>query len=113
MTVREQLAEAASTVDGVTVTPYYVGANGPGRGFIRLDRVDYPNRFGGVARWNVVLHVPDDITKAEQWVEAKAPLVRDALAEHLVVTSVVPGRIDLLGVGVFPCLFINGHREED
>lgn len=113
MTVREELAAAATTVDGVKVTPYYTGATEPGRGFIRLDRVDYPNRFGGIARWNVVCHLSSDISTAEKWVETKSPLIRAALAEHLVITSMVPGRIDLLGVGVFPCLFINGHREED
>lgn len=112
MTVREDLAAAASTVDGVTAHPYFVQSTKPGHTFIRLERIDYPNPFGGICHWNVVVVLPQDTAAAEQYVEEKVPLVRAAIGEHAVVTSVVPQRLDT-GSGVLPVAFINCHREEE
>lgn len=111
MTTRQELATAASTVDGVTGHPYVSANTDPGTAFVRLDRVEYPNPFGGVAHWSVVVILPQ--IDPEQYLEAKLPALKSALDPHLVITSVRPQRIDITGVGVLPCAFINGHREED
>lgn len=112
MSVREDLAAAASSVDGITGHPYFVQTTTPGHAFVRLERIDYPNAFGGVVRWNVVLILPQDLGQAERFLEDKVPAIREAVGEHLVVTSVQPQRLELAGVGVVPVAFVNGHREE-
>lgn len=112
MSVREELATAAGTVPGVTAHPYFVQSTAAGTVWIRLERIDYPNPFGGVVRWNVVLVLPQDQAQAERELERLAPLLRTALEPHLAIDSVEPQRLDLQGIGIVPVAFINGHREE-
>lgn len=113
MSVRQDLADAANAVQGITAHPYVVADLDPGTTYVRLERIDYPNPFGGVLHLNVVVILPQDLAAAEQYIEAKVPALRAAIEEHLVVTSVTPQRLDLTGVGVVPCVFINGHTEEN
>ena len=80
---------------------------------VRLDRIEYPNPFGGVARWNVVVALPQDMAAAEKFIEDKVPALRAAVGEHMVVTEVLPQRLNITGVGELPCVFINGFREEE
>ena len=111
-TVRAKLAAAASTVDGVTGQPYFVQTSAPGVALVRLDRIEYPNRFGGVAYWSVVLTLPQDFNAGEHYFEDVVPKLRDALAPHLAVETIRPQLIDF-GAGTLPCAVITGHREED
>lgn len=113
MSTRTEIATAASTVDGINGHPYLVGDTQPGTLYPRLDRIEYPNRFGGVAFWNVVLVVPQDLAAAEKYLEDKLPDLRTALASVLAITSVAPVRLDVPGVGLLSVAFINGHREAD
>lgn len=110
--VRAALADAASTVGGLTGHPYFVQVTEPGNVLIRLERIEYPNPFGGVAHWNAVLVLPQDSAEAEKYIESHVPGLLDALKPHLSVTSVVPQRLDITGVGVIPVVFVNGHRED-
>ncbi|GAB3990110.1 hypothetical protein [Nocardioides marmoraquaticus] len=113
-TVRDLLATAATQAGGVgTVSPYYRQTTKPGDGFVRLERIEYPNPFGGVCYWNVVLLLPQSLDDAERWIEQYVPDVRRALAEHMTVTRVRPERLIFPGAGEVPCVFINGSREED
>lgn len=111
MSIRDDLADAASTVDGLTGHPYYVQTTNPGTVLVRLDRVEYPNRFGGVAHWALVLVGPQDAASAEHYFEEKLPPLREAVGMHLAVTSVTPSLVDF-GAGAIPCAVISGHREE-
>lgn len=113
MSARTEIADAASTVEGITAHPYYVQGTRPGHTFVRLERTTYPNPFGGICHWNVVVVLPQDLATAEQYLEVRLPQLRDALAEHLVITEVLMQRLNIPGVGDLPCAFINGHREED
>ncbi|MDF1705064.1 MAG: hypothetical protein P1U38_09845 [Aeromicrobium sp.] len=111
--VRQLIAEAASTVKGVTGYPYFVQSTAPGSTEVRLERIDYPNAFGGVGHWNVVVLLPQDMAQAEKYLDdVVLAKVVPAVAEQLVVTSVVPQRTDFPGAGVLLAAFINGHREE-
>ncbi|MFT4189846.1 MAG: hypothetical protein QM621_14875 [Aeromicrobium sp.] len=110
--VRDALAEAASSVDGVDVSPYFAGVTAPGAGFVRWDRSEQPNPFGFVGYWNVVVLLPQDLAAAEQMAdELFAPLTA-ALAPHMRVTGAQMQQLTIPGVGVLPCVFINGHRED-
>lgn len=112
--VRLELANAAAGAAGVTAAhPYFTGDTAAGTVFVRLERIEYPNPFGGVAFWNVVLILPQDPGDTERFLADYLPELKAALDPHLVITSVRPERIDLPGVGVLPCAFFNGHREED
>ncbi len=113
--VRQDLANELSELDGITAHPYYVQSIDPGTVWIRLDRVAHPNRFGGIAHWNVVLVLPQDQADAEKYLDEVMPVVREVVRDHLVVTEVRPQRLDLRGAGggYLPCVFINGHREEE
>ncbi|HTW15135.1 MAG TPA: hypothetical protein VMF51_08395 [Nocardioides sp.] len=112
MGTRDDLAEACNQVEGVFAEPYFTGDSSAGRAHIRMERTDYPNPFGGVVRWNVVVMLPADQAQAERWIEAVQPQLIEQLAPHLAVTSAVPQRIEIPNVGPVPALFINGHREE-
>lgn len=113
MSTRTEIATAADTVEGITGHEYVVGDTEPGTVYPRLDRVEYPNPFGGVAHWNVVLVLPQDYADAERYVEEKLPALKAAVDPHLVITAVVLQRLQLDGIGTLPVAFINGHREQD
>ncbi|GAA5153826.1 hypothetical protein GCM10023340_36430 [Nocardioides marinquilinus] len=113
MSTRTELATAANGVEGLTATPYFTSGTRAGTVWIRLDRIEFPDRFGGIAHWNVVLVLPQDQAESERYFEATTPALREALADHLVVTSVTPQRLQLDGVGPLSVAFINGHREAD
>lgn len=110
--IRAALASAASSVEGLVGLPYFVVSTNPGNVLVRYDRTDYPNRFGGVVHWSLVLVLPQDQAAAEQYLEAKGPALRDALAADLVVTTVTTQLIDF-GAGAVPCAVFTGHREEE
>jgi hypothetical protein len=110
---RTALAEAASTVDGITCHPYFVQSTQPGHATIRLDRTEYPNRFGGVDHWNVVVILPQDQASAEKFIEAHVPAIVAAVGREMAVKTVQPQQLKLDGVGILPCVFINGHREQE
>ncbi len=111
--VRQAIASAASTVEGITCAPYFVQSTAAGAAMVRLDRIEYPNRFGGVCHWNVIVMLPQDQSAAEQYIDDKIPAVRDAVGSELVVTQVQPQRLEIKGAGVLLCVFINGHREQE
>lgn len=113
MSTRDDLAQAASSVEGLTGHPYYVQGTDPGHTFVRLDRIAYPNPFGGIAHYNVVMVLPQDLDAAERYVEHHLPLLVEALAPHLVITEAVMQRLNITGVGDLPCVFVNGRREAD
>lgn len=110
--VRSALAEAASSVAGVSVSPYFQQTVSPGRGAVRKDRVDYPNPFGGVVRWQVVIFLPADQALAEKYVDEVVPEVVTAVREELVVTSVSQQQLGLPDGQLVNTVLIEGHREE-
>jgi len=111
--VRETLAAAATTVEGVSCQPYFVQSTEPGAAMVRLDRIEYPNSFGGICHWNVVVLLPQDMAAAEEYVDTKIPAVKAALEGELVITQIQPQRLEIDGIGILPCVFINGHREQE
>lgn len=113
MSRRTELAAAAGTLAGLKPHPYVTSDTEPGTVFIRLDRIEYPDRFGGIEHWNVVVLLPEIRADAERYVEDVIPALTTVINRVIKVTSVVPQRIQLDGVGILPCVFLNGHREAD
>ncbi|MGC4940948.1 hypothetical protein [Kribbella sp. DT2] len=108
--VRTELADAVSAIDGISIAPYFRQATKAGSGFVRLDRIEYPNTFGGEAYWQVYIVLPADIATAEKRADELTPLLYNALADHLVVTSIQPQSL-ALDSGALPVLTVTGHRE--
>lgn len=112
MTVREDLAAAASTVEGITVTPYFRQTTTTGQGCVRLDHTDYPDSLGGWDTWQIVVFMPQDTAVAEKYLEAKRGPLRDALAAHMIVRRITAGQL-AIDTGTVPVVFIEGQREEE
>lgn len=110
--VRELLAAAASEVEGITCSPTYVPPTSLGMACVRLDRVEYPDKFGSVVHWNVVVGLGQDQAAAETYFEAKVLAVVAALAPHMAVRSAVPQLTRLTDGTTVLTAYINGFREE-
>lgn len=91
---RQALAAAVSTVDGVTCTPYYRQALGPGQGMVRLARTEpAANGFGHVNTWQIWIGLPQDMTAAEMWIDDHAQALLAALKRELVGTRATPAEL--------------------
>lgn len=111
--VRAALAAAANTVAGVRCSAYYQQSTAPGTASVRLDRVEYPNRFGGVAHWQVLVMLPQKLDAAEKWVDDKLPALHDALEAELVITNAGMQQVITEAGVTLPCVVIAGHREQE
>jgi hypothetical protein len=109
---RQALATAASTVEGIHCTPYVRQTTKAGDAMVRLDRINYPNAFGGVVTWQVWVVLPQDVQSAEKYLDSKVPPLVTALAEEMVVASVTPGQL-ALDTDVVLGVSIEGTREEN
>lgn len=110
--VRRQLADLASTVDGITVAPYFRQLTRPGEGAIRRDRMARSeNGFGYVNTWQVVILLPQDLADAEKWFDEKVPALVAAVEQLMGVASVTPQQINAGGKNL-PCVFIEAHYAE-
>lgn len=108
---RDKISAAANAVAGVNVTPYFRQVTKPGQGMVRMDRVEYPNTFGGVVTWQVYIFLSQDIASAERWLDENGEALYRAVANELLVTSL---RWEQLTVdtGTVPCVVIEGSREQ-
>lgn len=110
--VREAIAAAASTVDGISVTPYFRQVTKPNQGFVRRSRTDYPNTFGGVVTWAVVVVMPAaTVEDTERWLDENGPALVAAVEGEMTVTSMVP--FIATDAGNAPYVVIEGTREEE
>lgn len=111
--VRQLLADAASSVDGIKVSPYFRQGTRAGDGMVRLDRtVRAANNFGYINTWQVIVMLPQDLAAAEKYLEQHASALVEALGEVMVVASVTPQQL-ALDTGLVPCVFIEGNREQE
>lgn len=106
---RKALAAAASTVRGVTVHPTFVQTTEAGVGVVRLDHIDYPDNFGGIEFYDVVVFLPQDYATSEALVDRILPQLVDALADEMTVQNATPQQVQINNVGTVPALFISGH----
>lgn len=109
-TVRQEIADAANTVDGVHVHPYYRQGGQAGSGNIQFARIDFPNIFGGIVRWEVVILLPVDIASAQKRADELIPQLWQALSEAMSVDDVTAGTTSQDNRSGQPCLLVAGHR---
>ena len=112
--VRTAIADAASTVSGVNVTPYFRQTTRAGDGMVRLDHATRDaNGFGYVDTWHVLVLLPSDIAQAEQWLEANLNDLADAVGTELLISTITPSELVLDNGVTVPAVVIEGHREHE
>jgi hypothetical protein len=79
-----------------------------------VTRIDYPNRFGGVVFWEVLVVLHADVATAEMLMDTHIPAVRTALVRNrdLVITSVTPRLLQFEQGSALIVAVIAGTREE-
>lgn len=109
--VRHEIAEAVQAA-GLTCTPYFRQTTTAGTACVRRGETTYPNRFGGIVTWEVVISLAQDVAAAEKFIDEKSPAIRTALADVFTVRRVYPARATY-DTAQTNLLVIEGTREED
>jgi len=115
VTAREEIAAAASTVDGVEVFPEYAHVTTPGQGYVTWLRTEYPNGLGGEDYWGVVITLPTDTAAAQAWVaEHLGPLWKALRKSRCMTVTGARPDVDLpTDNQAQKVLIIEGHRESE
>jgi hypothetical protein len=117
VTSREEIAAAASTVDGVDVSPQYRSVTAAGQGYVEWLRTDYPDPLGGEDYWGVVIVLPTDLAAAQQWIATYKTKLWRALGRKgenvLTVTQARPELVLMTDNQSLRVLVIEGHREDE
>lgn len=108
--LREELADAASQVDGVNVRPYFKQSTKPGDGWVSLQRTDRSDDgFGWMDRWAVTIVLSQTVKTAEEWMDDHLEQLAEALRDYLIVTAFIPSTLRM-DSGEVPALVIEGTR---
>jgi hypothetical protein len=111
MADREDIAEALSTVSGVSGFSFRPRVIGPGSGWpltVTLNRGPAQN-FDRT--WKVVVVLPSDERAASTWFDEKFQAISDALEYQAgYVESIEPGNVDT-DSGVLPCMIFTYRKE--
>lgn len=112
MSARQEIADALSAVDGLTVTPYFSQNAKPGQGHVRLAQKTPDSRFPKdfVDTWQVLLPLSQDVASAEQFWESIQSAVLEALDPVMYVTQVEFADLQF-DTGSVPGAVITGTRE--
>jgi hypothetical protein len=113
VTTRDEIAAAASTVDGVDVSPLYRAVSGVGQGYVEWLRTEYPNTLGGEDYWGVVIVLPQDLAAAQAWIADHKRDLWDALGYAMVVTQARPELVLFPDNQSQKTLVLEGHREAE
>lgn len=99
------ISEAASSVPGVSCTPYHRTLTKQGQACVRLAaRNRSSNGFGFLDTWQVWVALGQDIASAERWLDDNVTDMTDALASEFIggVQSITPAEL------VFGTTSVNG-----
>lgn len=113
MTTREEIAAAASKVEGVECSPTYVNQTTPGQAYVQWMRTEYPNRLGGWDYWAVLVTLPSDAAAAQEWIEEHKAALVDALGEELIVERALPQIVPETDNPSKKVLAVEGRRESE
>ena len=111
MSAREDIAAAASA-PGITIKPWYEQQTRPGTGFVRTAADSRPsdNGFGWMVGYDVLVWLPQDLRKAEEWLDENMVPMVERLRRELDVEAFGPQTVVLdTGAGAY-ALVINGVR---
>ena len=107
---RAEIAAAASTVEGVTVTAEYRQTLRPGHGFVKWNgRTRDDSGLGWLDIWQVWLALAQDVNTAEGWITDHLDTLIAAVDDQIVVTDASPADL-MLGGHSTNGLIIEGTR---
>lgn len=109
--IRQEIAAAVNSVAGISCSERFRQTTKPGDAMVRLDRIDYPDRLGGIGTWQVLIVLAQDVATAEAWIDTNRDDLVTAVATTLSVRRVFPAEL-ALDSGKVPVLFIEGTRED-
>lgn len=112
-TSRQEIAAAASTVEGVECSPYYELQTTPGQAYVQWMRTEYPNTLGGWDYWAVLVTLPADAQAAQLWVEEHKAALVDALGAEMTVTQALPQVVPETDNPSKKVLAVEGRRESE
>lgn len=108
--VRQAIATAVSTVEGVTCTPYHREVTKAGESWVRLDRIAVDDsRFGSISTWQVVVLLPQNLVQAETQIDELGQALIEATEDVWAFQSLTPGQIPIANTTV-PCVVLEGAR---
>lgn len=111
MTVREDIAAAASSVEGVSVSPYFRQVVKPGEGMVRLARRSRDDSgLGFIDTWQVWIAGSQDVAITEKSIEQMMPALITSLSEVMVITTITPSELVFQNITV-PGVIYEGARE--
>lgn len=91
MSARQAIADAASTLDVIDVTPTYRQSTKVGTGFVRLAQVVLAeNELDYIGTFDVHIHAPQDLAEAEKWIATHEAAIVTALSTAMHVQSWEP-----------------------
>lgn len=110
MSVRDDIAAAASQTADVEIVSYYRQTLTSGYGFVKWARRDRDDSgLGWIDTWQVWVGLPQDVKASEKWLEGHLAELVSNVDEELVVTVVSPAELVLDG-GSTNGLIIEGTR---
>ena len=109
MSDRTEIANAVNAVEGINVYPGFRESTKVGDGWITLGRMT-PQEFGYVKDWKVTIVIPNQVSGAEEWMDANLETIADALKRQLEVTAITPTAITLNETGTIYVVVIQGVR---
>lgn len=112
--VRQALADAANTVEGLNVSPYFRQSTKPGSGLVRFAGLNRPNQFGSLITWQIVVFLSQNIADAEKFIDTKVPQIITTLEERRALRDGLRAEPQQLALdtGTVPVVVIEGIREE-
>lgn len=103
------ISEAASSVEGINVSPYYRQVTRSGQGFIQYRGSDRDSSgFGFMTRWAAVIVLPQDIAAAETYLDTHLDALLSAVGEALIVTNAEPITLATDQGSTIPALSVEG-----
>lgn len=113
MAARDDIAAAASTVEGINCTPFYRQSTKSGDAHVRRgpDNRD-ASGFGFMTTWQVWVVLSQDLTSTEKWIDANGAALTAALRREMTVLSLTPTEL-LIGATTTNGVIAEGTRESD
>lgn len=111
--VRQAIADAANTHLGEKhVTPYYRQTTTAGWGWVSMaPSTRDATGFGFMDAWEIRIVLPQEIAKAERWIDEHRDALVEAISEEVVVTTITPAVLNLDQKTTVNALIIEGVRD--
>lgn len=90
---RQDIADALSTVEGVSGHPFRPRTMPAGAAWPLLQRLDRGPAYDFEASWRVVVILPGDEQRASEWFDAHHEEIAEALADFGYVGPIEPGLV--------------------